>query len=120
VDGGPEDGAAALRELLSLYADGGDPSLRKQIEGVRSIASRPVVRRSPEPGPIAFRRGLELTLTYAEEGFEGMGGFLLGAVLERFFAKYVSINSFTEMVLRAQGRGEVMRWQNRAGWRRAL
>ena len=36
--------------------------------------------------------------------------FLLGAVLERFFAKYVSINSFTETVLRTLQRGEVMRW----------
>ena len=36
--------------------------------------------------------------------------FLLGSVLERFFAKYVSINSFTETVLRSIQRGEIMRW----------
>ena len=32
----------------------------------------------------------------------------MGSVLERFFAKYVSINSFTEMVLRTMQRGEIM------------
>ena len=43
--------------------------------------------------------------------------FLLGAVLERFFAKYVSINSFTETVLRSIQRGEIMRWRPTAGLR---
>ncbi len=40
-----------------------------------------------------------------ELAFEGGSAFLLGAVLERFFARYVSINSFTETVLRSDNRG---------------
>jgi type VI secretion system protein ImpG len=44
----------------------------------------------------------------------------MGAVLERFFAKYVSINSFTETVLRTVQRGEIMRWQARTGLRQAI
>ncbi len=32
--------------------------------------------------------------------FEGGSAFLLGAVLDRYFARYVSINSVTETVLR--------------------
>ncbi|GGF11202.1 hypothetical protein GCM10011611_16060 [Aliidongia dinghuensis] len=117
LDKNAEEGAAAFRELLALYADLGEPSVRKQIEGVRSVTSRPVVRRAIHPGPIAFVRGLEITLTCAEEAFEGTGGFLLAAVLERFFAKYVSINSFTETVFRTVTRGEIMRWQRRPGQR---
>jgi type VI secretion system protein ImpG len=45
---------------------------------------------------------------------------VLGSVLERFFAKYVSINSFTETVLRTLQRGEVMRWPMTSGQRPAL
>jgi type VI secretion system protein ImpG len=45
--------------------------------------------------------------------------FLFGAVLERFFAKYASINSFTETVLRTLQRGEIMRYSTRVG-RRAI
>jgi type VI secretion system protein ImpG len=41
-------------------------------------------------------------------------------VLDRFFAKYVSINSFTETVLRTLGRGEIMRWRTRIGQRHTL
>jgi type VI secretion system protein ImpG len=117
TDSDAERGAATLRDLLALYAKASEASVRKQIEGVRSVACRPVNRRLPSPGPITFGRGLEITLTCDERGFEGTGAFLIGAVLEQFFARYVSINSFTETVLRSMDRGEVMRWPTRLGRR---
>jgi len=113
-------GASALRELLSLYGDASDPIVRKQIEGVRSVESVSITRRLPVSGPVAFGRGLEVSLTFDETAFEGMGVFLLGAVLERFFAKYVSINSFSETVLKSVQRKEITRWPARLGRRPAL
>jgi len=120
VDGEQREGAAALRDLLRLYGDASDPAVRKQIDGVKSVTYRPVTRRVALAGPIAFARGLEITVTLDEEAFEGGSAFLLGAVLERFFAKYVSINSFTETVVRTVDRGEIMRWQARVGQRHIL
>ena len=117
---GDKDGAAALRELLSLYADPNDASVVKQIEGVKAIVSRPVIGRIPTAGPITFGRGLEITVTCEDAAFEGTGVFLLGAVLEEFLAKYVSINAFTETVIRTVDRGEVMRWPPRIGRRQRL
>ena len=113
-------GATALRELLSLYAQVADSSIQKQIEGVESIRSKPVVRRLPVEGPIAFGRGVEIEVTMDERSFEGMGIFTLGSVLDRFFARYVSINSFTETVLRSSERGEIHRWPTRCGQRHLL
>ena len=115
-----EQGAAAFRSLLSLYGDAGDPATRRQIDGVKSIGSRPIIRRLVRDGRIAFARGLEITVTFSEAAFEGTGVFLFGAVLERFFAKYVSINSFTETVVRTADRGEVMRWPVIVGQRHVL
>lgn len=112
--------AQALRELLSLYADLTDPGARKQIEGIRATACAGITRPLPVPGPTTFGRGMEISLLCDETAFEGSGVFLLGAVLERFFAKYVSLNSFTETVLRTIQRGEIMRWQTRAGRRKLL
>ena len=40
---------------------------------------------------------------------------LLGAVLDRFFADYTHVNSFTETVLHSEQRGEVMRFAPRSG-----
>lgn len=120
ADNDQEQGAAALRQILSLYADSSEPSAQKQIEGVVSIHSRPIVRRIEMPGPIAFGRGLELTVTLDESAFEGSGVTLLGSVLEQFFARYVSINSFTETVIKSADRGEIMRWPVRIGRRHTI
>jgi type VI secretion system protein ImpG len=113
--GGPA--AQALRELLALYAELGDAAARKQIAGVRSVTSRPVTRALPGAGALCFGRGLEVSVECDEAAFQGGSAFLLGAVLERFFAKYVSINSFTETALRSVQRGEIMRWPTTLGQR---
>lgn len=113
-------GAAALRELLMLYGGDAEASLQKQVEGVQSVASLPVNRRLLVSGRAVYARGLEVTLGFDEAAFEGSGVFLLGSVLEKFFAKYVSINSFTETVVRTRERGELIRWPVRTGIRHAL
>lgn len=113
-------GAAALRELLRLYGDSHDPALQLQIDGLREVSSKAVTRRLPMPGPIAFGRGLEITLSFDENAFRGTGVFLLGAVFERFLTRYVSINSFTETVVRTTERGEIMRWKAKPGRRPTL
>ncbi|MCB2261904.1 MAG: type VI secretion system baseplate subunit TssF [Candidatus Thiosymbion ectosymbiont of Robbea hypermnestra] len=116
---GAGEGAAALRQLLSLYGDVAEAPIRRQIEGVRRVVSRPIVRRLPGARPVTYARGLEITLACDETAFEGSGVFLLGSVLERFFARYVAINSFTETVL-ATDRGEIMRWPATIGRRQIL
>jgi type VI secretion system protein ImpG len=120
MDHDERQGAAALRELLKLYADTSEAPIQQQLEGIRSISSTPVMRRIPTTGPMAFGRGQQVTVTCDESAFEGSGVFLLGAVLERFFAKYVSINSFTETVIKTVDRGEVMRWPIRIGQRHII
>jgi type VI secretion system protein ImpG len=115
-----QQGAAALRDLLELYATTTDVGARRQIEGIQSVDVRRVVRRLPTRGPIAFGRGLEITLDVDEMAFEGGSAFLLGAVLERHFARYVSINSVVELVLRSQSRGEINRWTPNWGTRPTL
>ncbi|UXZ96538.1 type VI secretion system baseplate subunit TssF [Pseudomonas phytophila] len=113
-------GAAALRELLRLYGDSNDAALQLQIEGLREVSSKAVTRRLPMPGPIVFGRGLEITLEFDENAFRGTGVFLLGAVFERFLARYVSTNSFTETVIHTTERGEIMRWKAKPGRRPTL
>ena len=121
LDNDERRGAAALRELLSLYCDANNVSQRKQIEeGLRSISHQAVTRRLPIAGPIAFGRGLQITVHFDELAFEGSGVFLLGAVLEQFFAKYASINHFTETIITTENRGEIMRWPVRSGLSQVL
>jgi len=115
-----DEGAAGLRELLKLYSEENNRLALRQIEGLLTVKSKSVVRRAAAPGPISFARGLEIMLTFDEAAFEGTGIFTLGAVLEQFFAKYVSLNSFTETVIRSKQRGEIIRWPTRMGIRQIL
>ncbi|MGN4066074.1 type VI secretion system baseplate subunit TssF [Burkholderia gladioli] len=115
-----EQGAASLREMLGLYHDEFDAAARRQVEGIRQASARPVTRRVPVPGPITYGRGLEITLTCADAAFEGSSAFLLGSVLQHFLARYVSLNAFTETVLRTQERSEVARWPATPGKRPIL
>jgi type VI secretion system protein ImpG len=120
VDSPDGKGSGAIRDLLSLYCDPSDHQSRKQIDGVLAINSRPITRRISDRGQIAFIRGLEITLEFDEAAFEGTGVFLLGAVMNVFFSKYVSINSFTETVIKTRERGEIMRWPANLGTRHIL
>ncbi len=120
MDADKVQGAAALRELLTLYSDPNDDAVRKQIEGVLSTQTKNVVRRVDAVGPIVFGRGIEVTVKLEESAFEGGGAFLLGAVLDHFFARYASLNTFTETVITTADRGEIMRWPIRIGCRQTL
>ncbi len=120
IDNNDKEGAAALRNLLKLYSRYDDASISKQIEGLLSIHANAIVRRINTSGPIVFGRGLEITVDFEESAFEGRGVFLLGAVLEQFLTRYVSINSFTETVIRSTDRGEIIRWPARTGSRKII
>ena len=115
LDTDPLQGAVALREMLSLYCHPADLNAQRQVEGVRSISSKAITRRMPSPGPITVGRGIQITVTLDDAAFEGTGAFVMGAVLSEFFAQYVSINSFTETVIRTVARGDIMRWPAKVG-----
>ena len=114
-----KDGAAvsAMKDLLALYADERDQAARRQIDALQRVQAEPVVRRLARPGPIAFGRGLRVSVTLDESGFAGSGAYLFGAVLERFLARHVSVNSFVETCLASNSRGQIGQWPTRSGAR---
>jgi type VI secretion system protein ImpG len=113
TDGGSS--AEALRELIGIYAPLGNRVTEKQLEGVTNVTSRPIVRRMTDEVLSTAVRGLEITIEFDETFFEGTSVYVLGAVMERFFRKYATINSFTETVLRTERRGEIARWRPKSG-----
>ncbi|WP_372890922.1 type VI secretion system baseplate subunit TssF [Rhodosalinus sp.] len=112
--------AAALRELLGLYAPPGDRAMAKQLEGIQGVETRPIVRRLSDGVMSTAVRGLQITVTFDDALYEGSSVYRLGAVLERFFRKYATLNSFTETVIATQQRGEIARWTPAAGRGRVI
>ena len=113
---GGEDGADVLREILKLYDYAQSRVSRQHIEGITSITSRRSIAPIADGTASGFCRGVELTVEFDEEKYVGSGVFLLACVLERFFALYTSINSFTRTVATTKQReGFLKRWPARTG-----
>ena len=119
LDAGGGEGAAALRDLLGRLPMAAEPVQRRMIESIQKVSARPVVRRHPVAGPIAFSRGLEISLTIDELGHEGGSAVQFAAVLNAFLARHASMNSHVETVLHSLTRGELMRWRPALGARPA-
>jgi type VI secretion system protein ImpG len=115
-----EEGTQALQEILRVYdfvthetADQQAAVLRNLIDGISSVQSRRVVGRV---GPRGIAQGVEITVEFDEPKYVGTGVYLVASVLERFFAAYASLNSFTQMVAKVkQHEGVLKRWPPRAG-----
>ena len=125
-EGGEGGGAAALRQMLRLHAADGDVAARGLIDALTGVSSRPVSRRVPPPydrageraAPMAFARGLEVSLVLEEKGGRAA---LLTALLHRILAGHADANSFVETVLLGPDRkSERIRMGALAGVRRAL
>ncbi len=113
----PEDGndPSLLRDHLALYGRQDDASMRKQIDGILSIRSQPVVRRVPGMDRMAVARGSRITIQLDDSSFDNGRMFLFSAVLERFLAEFATINSFTECVFETPMEGVLSRWPARIG-----
>lgn len=109
------DGVASLREILSLFADISDTVSQTQIQGIVGLETRPIVRSIQRGDGFLPARGIEIKLIFDEEAFEGSGIILLGAVLDRFFAEYATVNSFTQTVITSTQRGVIKTWPARTG-----
>jgi type VI secretion system protein ImpG len=111
-----DDKAESLREILKLYDFKDSEETRGQIDGLLSVRGRRVVGPVRTEGPLAFCRGIEVTIHLDEDRFTGGGLFLFASVLERFLALYCTMNSFTKLIATVKGReGELRRWPPRMG-----
>ena len=115
---GGEDGAQALRDLLTLYDVRGSDQTRAAIAGLVDVESRPTVARLSDGLKIGLCRGIEVILTFDPTAWSEHGLFLLAAVLDRFLALHVASNNFVRTTVRLRGSpDDAMRFPPRAGYR---
>ncbi len=116
-----DGGAEPLRELLRLHDHGESPDIERQIQGVLDVRSEAVHARIPglsQGGGLALARGRRISVTLDEDHFAGDGAWLFASVLDRFFALYASLNSFTQLTVDTrQRRRPLADWPARSGSR---
>jgi type VI secretion system protein ImpG len=107
-----QGGEQALKEILRLYDFNHSLATQQMISGIVSVNSRHITKRIKR----SFCRGVEVTITFDEDRYVGTGLFLFASVLERFLSQYVSVNSFSQLVIKTLQREETVKtWPPRSG-----
>lgn len=79
-----------------------------------SVQNRQILSKSP---PFKASGLTRCSLRQSRNDHHPTSPYLLGSVLERLFSRLVAMNTFTEMTLSSQQRGEIAHWQARMGKR---
>ena len=111
-----QEGADGLREMLALYDFTGSAVSRRQIAGVVGLEHAEATAWIRHKRGSSLAHGTEVRLTIDEEAFVGAGLHLLVQVIDQFFALYVQMNSFIELVILSHQSGEeLFRCKPRSG-----
>lgn len=111
-----QEGAAGLREMLTLYDLTGSAVTRRQIAGVVGLEHAEATAWIRHKRGSSLAHGTEVRLTIDEEAFVGAGLHLFAQVIDQFFALYVQMNSFIELVILSHQSGEeLFRCKPRSG-----
>jgi len=106
---GTGDTTASLKEILRLY-DFSDSSISRAIvQSISHVRTAPVSAPITIDGNTAICRGTEIFIEIDETLFAGNSPYLLVNVLERFFALYCSINSFTRVIATLKGKEGILK-----------
>ena len=112
-----EDAPVALKELLTVFVSSESDLLKKQIESIIRVETsiiNKVVRHYGVATPI---RGINITVTLDEAQLGGVHPFLFGSVLNHYFRRLVSINSFVQLRIDTLQQGHIATWPSEIGER---
>ncbi|TAL21937.1 MAG: type VI secretion system baseplate subunit TssF [Aquabacterium sp.] len=114
-------GLDALKEMLRLYDLPRSAGNRRLVDGLLAVEFHPATAWLPGEPYASFVRGTEVRLLVDESSFVGCGLHLFAQVMERFFALYVHLNSFTQLtLLSGPNRQEILKCPPRTGHGRLL
>jgi type VI secretion system protein ImpG len=111
-----QKGIEAFQETLRLYDLPRSVINEKMLSGIVAIDHQSTSKWLTGKPFACLARGIEITLTIDEDNFVGSGLHVFANILDRFFALYVHINSFTQVCLKSKKSGEVLlKCQPRSG-----
>lgn len=109
---------AALKDILRLYALRDLRETNQLIDAIVGLESRQSVARMAGGG---MAPGTDVTIVFDPAQIDRASAYLFGSVLDRFFALYTSINSFTRLTVALRGQSEpIASWPPRAADRPLL
>lgn len=112
---------AAFKDILRLHVGGKRSSGLKQVDGIRSLASRPAMRPAEHAGWRGFVRCTQVRIKLDRRCFGDSNPVLFGSVLRHFLALYANINHLAELIVNIDdNEEEAIQWQPEPGARTVL
>lgn len=112
-----EDAPVALKELLTVFVSSESDLLKKQIESIIRVETSIINKVVRHYGVAAPIRGINITVTLDEAQLGGVHPFLFGSVLNHYFRRLVSINSFVQLRIDTLQQGHITTWPSEIGER---
>ena len=112
-----EDAPIALKELLTVFVSSESDLLKKQIESITQVETSIINKVVRHYGVAAPIRGIKITVTLDETQLGGVHPFLFGSVLNHYFRRLVSINSFVQLRIDTLQQGHIATWPSEIGER---
>lgn len=110
------DAAERLKAVLQLHDFKQTPESQSLIEGIESVQMKRVVARVGSGVHRGVCQGTEVLIRFSKPRYAGTSIYLFSAVLDRFFAQFAQLNSFTRVRIRLSGQSQDYHvWPARAG-----
>lgn len=115
-----QHGTNTLKKLLKLYDFNNSDVVQNMLNGILNVKTKLITIRRAEKTDCYFWHGTKIIIEVDEDKFSEVGLFLFTSVLDRFFALYATINSFTQLSIVSKHHGEIYKCQPRAGMQTLL
>lgn len=111
-----DDACQRLRSVLQLYDFRQTPESQALVEGIEKVTLKRVAARVGQGVRSGVTQGTEIQVVFSRPRYAGTSIYLFSAVLDRFFAQFAQLNSFTRLRIRLAGHNRDYHvWPARAG-----
>lgn len=111
-----DDACNKLKEILRLYDFRASPQTKGMIDNIYRVIIEPSTARVVQKGRVGFAAGSDIEITFSSDDFSGSGMFFFASILDRFFAQFAAINSYTRVSLKLKEQEQVYyQWPARVG-----
>ena len=100
-----------------MFASSENDLLKKQIDSITRVDTATVNKIVRYQGTAAPVRGIKITVTLDDAQLGGIHPFLFGSVLNHYFQRLVSINSFIQLQIDTFQQGHISTWPTAVGER---
>lgn len=115
------DACDRLKAVLQLHNFRKTPESQALIDGIDDVQIKHAVARVGSGVHRGVCQGSEIRISFSKPRYAGTSIYLFSAVLDRFFAQFAQLNTFTRVRIRLTGQNEDYQvWPARAGERELL